>query len=354
MAVGEQVLLKIHRRLRRGIEPEIEVGRFLSRAGFANSPRFLGSVEYVDKEGQTTALAAAFEQVHNQGDGWTVVVNALDREIEEASLTGAASDAGESGITYSLSLIEVIGRRTGELHRAFVSGDTSDFVPEPVNRTDLKEWHTKARERAEQALELLSRLPEGVDEESRIAAAKLLAFREPLLAMIDTLVPKIAKGRKIRLHNDFHLGKILVAGNDVYIVDFAGEPSRPVEERRQKGPASRDIASMLRSFDYAARMAADRQRQRGVGQINEIEALALSWRADAERGFLQAYGATRTDASNSVQVPDGELLPLFLADKLLDEIVHEATNRPLLLSIPVKAALQLLEPAQEKAEEAVQ
>jgi maltose alpha-D-glucosyltransferase/alpha-amylase len=354
MAVGEQVLLKIHRRLRRGIEPEIEVGRFLSRAGFANGPRFLGSAEYVDKEGQTTALAAAFVQIHNQGDGRTVVVNALDREIEEASLAGAASDAGESGITYSLSLIELIGRRTGELHRAFASGDTSDFVPEPVNRTDLKEWHAKAHERAKQALELLSCLPEGVDEDSRIAAAKLLAFREPLLAMIDTLVPKITKGRKIRLHNDFHLGKILVAGNDVYIVDFAGEPSRPVEERRQKGPASRDIASMLRSFDYAARLAVDRQRQRGVGQINEIEALALSWRADAERGFLQAYGAARTDASNSVQIPDGDLLPLFLADKLLDEIVHEATNRSLLLSIPVKAALHMLEPAQEKAEEAVQ
>jgi maltose alpha-D-glucosyltransferase/alpha-amylase len=354
MAVGEPVILKIHRRLHRGIEPEIEVGRFLSRAAFANSPRFLGSAEYVDKEGQTTALATAFAQVHNQGDGWTVVVNALDREIEEAGLAGAAIEGGEGGIPYSLSLIEVIGRRTGELHGAFGNGDTPDFAPEPVTRADLKFWRAKTCQRAEEALRLLSRLPDGVDEESRIAAAKLLDLREPLLAMIHTLVPKIAKGRKLRLHNDYHLGKILIAENDVYIVDFGGEPGEAVEQRRQKGPAARDLAGMLRSFDYAASMAVDRLRQRGVGQISEIEALALSWRSAAERNFLRAYGATLTVASSGAQVPGGELLPLFLADKLLYEIVYEATNRPLLLSIPLKGALRLLEPAQEKAEEAVE
>jgi maltose alpha-D-glucosyltransferase / alpha-amylase len=353
MAVGKQVILKIHRRLCRGIEPEIEVGRFLSRAGFANSPRFLGSAEYVDKEGQTTALATAFVQVNNQGDGWTVVVNALDRELEEAGLTGAAIEGGEGGTPYSLSLIEVIGRRTGELHGAFANGDTPDFAPEPVTRADLKDWHAKACRRAEEALRLLSCLPDGVDEETRISAAKLLDLREPFLAMIDALVPKTAKGRKVRLHNDYHLGKILVAENDVYIVDYGGEPGEAVEQRQQKGPAARDLAGMLRSFDYAASMAVDRLRQRGVGQISEIEVLALSWRSAAERHFLRAYGATLVDDPSGAQVPS-DLLPLFLADKLLYDIGYEAVNRPLLLSIPLKAALQLLEPAQEKTEEVVE
>jgi maltose alpha-D-glucosyltransferase/alpha-amylase len=348
--LGDRVNLKISRRLRTGMDPGIEMGRFLSNVGFANSPPYLGAIEHIDPNGTPTALAVAFEHVRNQGDGWTVVVNALDRELEDESLTG---DGADDGLPYSLSLIETIGRRTGELHRALAAADPEDpaFAPEPISSADLQDWCTRATARAEQAFSQLETLPETVDEETRDLAAKLLALREPMLKRVETIVPRIARGNKLRLHNDYHLAKILVSANDIYIVDFEGEPDQPVDERRQKAPPSRDIATMLRSFDYAARTAMDRQRQRGASQLDEIEVRSLNWRALAERRFLRAYGMARDDSASGSHLAGGELLPLFLADKLFQEIVYEGMNRPVFLSIPLRAALELVEPMEELSKE---
>ena len=350
--LGDQVSLKIARRLRPGIDPGIEMGRFLAKAGFANSPHYLGAVEYVDDAGVPTALAVAFEHIRNQGDAWTVVVNALDRELEEASLSGLGGGDSD-GLPYSLSLIETIGRRTGELHRAFAGADPNDpnFAPEPVTSADLEEWGARAVARAEQAFTYLEQLPETADAETQDLAAKLLGLRDAMLKRIDTLVPPIARGNKLRLHNDYHLARILVSANDIYIVDFEGEPDQPADERRQKAPPSRDIATMLRSFDYAARTAFDRQKQRGASQLDEIEARALDWRSHAERRFLRAYGMARDDSISGSHLAGGELLPLFLADKLFYEIVYEGANRPVMLPIPLRAALELVEPIDGPGEE---
>jgi maltose alpha-D-glucosyltransferase/alpha-amylase len=135
-----------------------------------------------------------------------------------------------------------------------------------------------------------------------------------------------------------------VSANDIYIVGFEGEPDQPVDERRQKAPPSRDIATMLRSFDYAARTAVDRQKQRGASQLDEIEARALNWRSLAERRFLRAYGMARDDSASGSHLAGGALLPLFLADKLFQEILYEGVNRPVVLPIPLLAALELVEP----------
>ena len=347
--LGDRVLLKISRRLRPGMDPGIEMGRFLSKAGYANSPPYYGAIEYVDDNGVPTALALAFEHVRNQGDSWTVVVDALDRELEDEGLMGDAN----GGIPYSLSLVETIGRRTGELHRAFAGADPndSDFAPEPVTDADLEEWRARAVARTEQAFAHLETLPETIETETRELADKLLSQRDSMLKRIDTLVPRIARGNKLRLHNDYHLAKILVSANDIYIVDFEGEPDQPAEERRQKAPPSRDIASMLRSFDYAARTAVDRQRQRGASQLDQIESRALHWRSLAERRFLRAYGMARDDSASGSHLAGGELLPLFLADKLFHEILYEGANRPVLLPIPLRAALELVEPMDGAAEE---
>jgi maltose alpha-D-glucosyltransferase/alpha-amylase len=142
-----------------------------------------------------------------------------------------------------------------------------------------------------------------------------------------------------------------VSANDVYIVGFEGEPDQPVDERRQKAPPSRDIATMLRSFDYAARTAVDRQKQRGASQLDEIEARALNWRSLAERRFLRAYGMARDDSASGSHLAGGELLPLFLADKLFQEILYEGVNRPIVLPIPLRAALELVEPLDGPPEE---
>jgi maltose alpha-D-glucosyltransferase/alpha-amylase len=355
--VGNQANLKIYRHLHRGIEPEIEMGRFLSQSGFANSPPFLGSVEYVDSDGTLTALAVAFQQVRNQGDGWTVVVNALDRELEEASLASKVSDEAEIGIAYSLSLIDVIGRRTGEMHRALLQGgDEPGFAPEPIARADIKDWHDRTTARARDVFELLSRVRDTLGEEIRGMADRLLDASEAVFAKIDASVPKSASGKKMRLHNDLHLRQILVAENDIYIVDFGGEPGKSAAERREKAPPVRDVAGMLRSFDYAARNAIDRQKQRGAGQLAEVEARALNWRAAAEHTFLEAYkeAIAAGPGKSAHALPGRELLPLFLIDKLLYEIIYEGVNRPPWLSVPLQAMLELIEPMRARTEEKVE
>ncbi len=354
--LGGRVDVTIYRQICAGTDPGIEMGRFLTGSGFDNCPAFLGSIEYVDAEGEPTALAVAFEHIRNQGDGWNVVVNAVDRELEEQVLSGPPREETDRGVPYSLSLIEVIGRRTGELHRILAHAGAShpDFAPEHVTFADIEEWRRQAVERANGALDLMSRLPAAADHDSRAAAAKFVALKDTLPERLGTLAPVLARGTKLRLHNDYHLGRILVAENDIYIAGFAREPGRSLHERREKAPPSRDIASMLRSFDYAARMAVDRQKLRGATQLGDIEALALDWRSQAERSFLKAYGLARADSSSGSHLAGGELLPLFLADRLFQEIIYEATHRPVMLSIPLRAALDLVEPMNVRIEETVE
>ncbi|MEM9592609.1 MAG: putative maltokinase, partial [Pseudomonadota bacterium] len=341
--LGDEVVLKLARRLRSGIDPGIEMGHFLSRSGFANSPALLGTLEHINEAGTPTALAVAFEYVRNQGDGWSVVVDALDRELEDETLSGNGEDRG---LPYSLTLIETIGRRTGELHRVLANAGPEEaaFAPEPVTDQDLDNWLKRTITRANEAFESLETLPDTTESETLQLAEKLLTLRDAMVRRIETLVPAIARGNKLRLHNDYHLAKILVSANDVYIIDFEGEPDRPVEERRQKAPASRDIATMLRSFDYAARTAVDRQRQRGATQLEEIEARGMEWRSLAERRFLRSYGMARDDSTGGSHLAGGELLPLFLADKLFEEILYEGANRPIFLATPLRAALELVAP----------
>jgi maltose alpha-D-glucosyltransferase/alpha-amylase len=301
-------------------------------------------MEFVDEAGTPTALAVAFANIPNQGDAWTVVVNALDRELEDASFASEETPEEETGTPYSLSLVETIGKRTAELHRALASDpDDPAFAPEPVGSDDLKTWSTTLRERADHVLSLLARITPELDEHAAPFVQELLEKRDALQARLERLVPKGARSLKTRLHGDYHLGQVLVAQNDVFIVDFEGEPAKDLEERRAKAPPARDIASMLRSLDYAANMAIDRQRQKGLGQPGDIEAWAYAWRDQASRIFLEAYAAVLVEAGErELDVSAQELLPFFLADKLLYEIGYEALNRPPWLWVPVKAALELI------------
>ncbi len=173
-------------------------------------------------------------------------------------------------------MIETIGRRTGELHRAFATADAADpdFAPEPVTDADLERMVRQGASRApSRPSPIWSICPTSPTTRPAISPPSCSACATSCSSASTRWFPTIARGNKLRLHNDYHLPKILVAENDVYIVDFEGEPDRRVEERRQKAPPSRDIATMLRSFDYAVRTAVDRQKQRGASQLEEIETL---------------------------------------------------------------------------------
>ena len=354
IAFGDKGLLKIYRRLRPGRQPDIEVGRFLTEvAEYPNTPAFLGEATIAREGEQAATVAACFAFVPNQGDGWQAMVDALGRELEDRSLaseTAAPMPAEEAthlpdregqppmdddGFPYPLDLTRILGQRTGELHVAFAT-PTEDpaFTIEPVTTEDIAAWAADTRAQAEDAFRRI----QGTEHED---ARALLARRDEALSLIDGLGRIEPSGSKSRIHGDYHLGQVLVSQGDFYLIDFEGEPRRSMEERRAKASPLRDVAGMLRSFDYAAFAAIDRLRALGRSSP-EAEALAWTWRDRAVQRFRQGY-AEATEALQTIPSNAEDVLRLMMLQKAFYEIGYEAANRPAWLSIPVRGVLALLD-----------
>jgi maltose alpha-D-glucosyltransferase/alpha-amylase len=351
--LGDAAMLKIYKRLSDGVQPEIEVARFLTEvARYTNTPAYLGSAEYLPDDGEPVALAAAFGFVRNQGDAWGVILDALERDLDEYALL-PRDDAGalagpEPGFSHPLDLAGLLGRRTAELHVAFAAPTrNAAFKAEPIRAGDIRRWAGELVAEGKRAFAELDRIV-GLPEELRADVAMLLAAKKPLLDRLAALRRLPASGRKTRIHGDFHLGQVLVAQDDAMIIDFEGEPQRSLAERREKSSGLRDVAGMLRSFDYAAWSAIDRIRVRGGAIEPRLMKRALTWRDHALRDFLSAYWPPMEEAG-ILPEPDTRksLLDLFVKQKAFYELRYEANNRPAWLSIPVRGLLELIVPRSE-------
>jgi maltose alpha-D-glucosyltransferase/alpha-amylase len=352
LIVGERTMLKLYRRIRKGVQPELEVAQFLTNtAGFKNTPALLGAIEHVAEDGEASALAIAFAFVENQGDAWNAVVEALDRMLEEISLlpeggVGQSEENLNRLYAFPLDLATRLGQRTGEMHQAFAT-ETADpaFRAEPMRQDHIKRWCEDVKADAERALAAVETAGKGLHEVAAQHVARLLPRRQALFQRIEALSRLDATGVVTRVHGDYHLGQVLVAKDDVVIIDFEGEPGRTLAERREKTSPLRDVAGMLRSLDYAASAALDRFVGRAAGLPDRIVAATTAWRNRAGREFIEAYVAT---ASGMPSYPDDRraaaaLLDLFLLQKTLYEIAYEAANRPSWLAVPVRGMLDLLD-----------
>ena len=350
--IGNRAVFKAYRKLAPGVQPEIEIGRFLvEEAGFANTPPLLGAIERVDAGGETTALAAAFGFVRNQGDGWVYTIEYLHRTLDELRLRPPAEHeeqdvppADRFGLY--LAQAQILGQRTAELHRALAT-PTKDpaFAAEPLGKADLKAWQKAVRGQADAAFKALRQALPRLDAADRERVQALLDNRNACLGRIDALTRDVVAAAKTRVHGDYHLGQVLVVQNDFYILDFEGEPARPLAERRAKSSPLKDVAGMLRSFDYAAFAAATGFAGLDPGTAETVRALAESWRAASAQAFLDAYRETIGDCPSYPQDPAeaSRLLDLFLLEKALYEICYEAANRPHWVRIPLKGVTSLLE-----------
>jgi maltose alpha-D-glucosyltransferase / alpha-amylase len=350
--IGNRAVFKAYRKLAPGVQPEIEIGRFLvEEAGFANTPPLLGAIERIGAEGETTALAAVFGFARNQGDGWVYTTEYLQRTLDELRLRAAAehpetAPAQAEPHGFYLEQARVLGQRTAELHRALAT-PTADpaFAAEPIGAADLKGWQRAVRRQADAAFKALRQALPRLDEAQRAQVQALLARREACFARIDALTETPVGAAKTRVHGDYHLGQVLVAQNDFYILDFEGEPARPLAERRAKSSPLKDVAGMLRSFDYAAWAAVMTLTELHAGSGEVVRSLAETWRAATEAAFLGAY---RETIAGCPSYPEDEaqaarLLDLFLLEKALYEICYEAANRPHWLRIPLEGVTGLLE-----------
>jgi maltose alpha-D-glucosyltransferase/alpha-amylase len=342
--VGDAVLLKLYRRLETGIQPEMEIGRFLTEvANFSYTPAFLGVAEHVSASGRRTAVAAAFKFVTNQGDAWSVVTGALERLLEGYRLLpGELLD-----FAFPLGIGDKLGRRTGELHHALATATCDQaFAAEAIGAGDIERWVCDTRHEANRAFAAIRQMPADALDESTRACVQLLEARQgEVNAILNGLAGLAPSGAKIRHHGDYHLGQVLIVQDELMIIDFEGEPQRSLEDRRRKSTPLRDLAGMLRSFDYATWAALDKLVARGITIDDETRAVAFRWRDDASKRCIAAYKKAAAKGTWHPENPctaEG-LVNLFLLRKGFYEILYELGNRPAWLSIPVRGVLQLVD-----------
>jgi maltose alpha-D-glucosyltransferase/alpha-amylase len=349
IAVGSDMILKLYRRLQPGVHPEVEIGRFLTEvAGYEHAPALLGSIEHVAADGTTTAISLLQRFVRNQGDAWSWSIDTLKRELDTAALVTDDSAANlEESLANYLQTVRTLGRRTAELHLAFAM-PTEDpaFALEPLTKDDVRSAAADARSQGDQAFLAMKRVAGNASDAARSAMETLLARQDECWTLIDRLSTEPVGAVKTRVHGDYHLGQVLIVQNDVMIVDFEGEPSRPAEERRQKSSPLRDVAGMLRSFAYVTETASRNVEQRVVaGETPRVLELAETCRKLAQGAFMAAYeeAARGTTIWVEDEATRRNLLQLHLMAKALYEINYEAGNRPEWIETPVRGVLAILD-----------
>jgi maltose alpha-D-glucosyltransferase / alpha-amylase len=337
----ERLMLKGYRRLRVGLNPELEMGLYLTEvAHFANCAPLAGVLEYIGNDGQTQLLAMLQAYVANQGDGWTYSLEYLRRHLEQYRTTPAGDAVPLNAHEAYLNMIRVLAQRTAELHLA-LARPTQDpaFSPVPLARADVDAYRQRALDEARGALDLLAANLEVLPAGDRERANAVLAQREALVARIEACAAANPTGKKIRIHGDYHLGQVLVTRNDFVIIDFEGEPGHSLEQRRDKHSALRDVAGMLRSFSYVQQSAV-RSVAHNEAEATKLAPLARVWESEARTAFLSAYEAAgrKTRLYESL-LPGHGLLGLFEIEKALYELRYEIGNRPAWVGIPLQGIL---------------
>nr|MBO2515466.1 maltose alpha-D-glucosyltransferase [Gammaproteobacteria bacterium] len=346
--VGDKLFLKAYRRLRWGMNPEWEMGRFLTEVSPCPAVvAVAGAIQYRDEAGRQATLALLQAATKNQGDGWSFTANYLERFLDD-TLARAPESPPEDATRHAdyLVLVRTLAQRTADFHRALaVPTDDPAFAPEPFDAEALGAWIDRLEAELDETIALLrtADLPDGLE----IDTEQLEPLERALRARLGELRGRPISALRTRYHGDYHLGQVLLTAGDFVIVDLEGEPARDYPERRMKAPPLKDVAAMLRSFDYAKGAAA-----RGYGAEREVDRAALdplldAWRDAVREAFLEQY---RLAMEGSPAYPENAddvalLLELGTLEKLLYEVRYELRNRPDWLPLPLRdleAVLRLI------------
>ena len=344
--LGDRLFLKAYRRLQAGVNPELEMGRYLTDVvGFKHCVAVAGSIDMHTSDGTVWSLAMLQQQVDNQGDAWAYTVGQVQLLLESQGKVGEVEASADSGIGVA-ERMQVLAQRIAELHVALgrKTGDAA-FDPEPVESADVKRWAEAVEADCRNTLAQLEQRSKGWAEPLVSLAAQVVAAAPALLARIAAVAQAAPAGTKSRLHGDLHLGQVLVTGGDFLIIDFEGEPQRSLAERRAKHSALRDVAGMLRSFDYARHTALHQAAQSPV-EFERLAPVARAWERRVRRMFLDTYrdiavaGQLYPDAAAfDAAVP---LLDLFELEKALYELRYEMDNRPDWVAVPLAGIVELM------------
>jgi maltose alpha-D-glucosyltransferase / alpha-amylase len=354
MLFENRFFLKLYRKLEDGMNPDVEVTRFLTeRRHFQHVPAFAGSIEYRRDRAEPTVIALLQNAATNDGDAWALTLDFVGRYFErvlarKADLQNAAVAPGPLldelvGGVYP-EKAKLLGVRTGEMHLALASErEDKLFAAEPFNAMAQRSVYQSMRASLRRAFGLLQKRLPDLPEAFREEAAQVLAAEQRILTHEQRLLDQHAPASKIRIHGDYHLGQVLNTGKDFVILDFEGEPARPLSERKLKRSALRDVAGMMRSFQYAAYSALWQPAMR-VEDRPFLERWADLWYRQMSAVFLESYLQTTAGATflpqqeSNLQV----LLEAYLLDKAVYEVGYELNHRPDWVVIPIRGIKHLL------------
>ncbi len=378
---ADKLILKFFRRVQPGENPDVEIGRFLTEvAHFPAVAPFLGEISISPASGNRTTVAMLQGLVANRGDGWEWYLRQLagfyarvaalpsPRESSAPSfINRKESRVGElESARVSLEAAALLGRRTAEMHLALAShSDRPSFAPEPMTKDDLQRDSRRIEKQLSSTLGALKSRLSTLDEPTSDSAGLLLSKRLDLIAQSRSIASTHAGGQRIRIHGDYHLGQILLTNHtrsddsrsgtqdepeveDFVLLDFEGEPARPLEERRRKESPIRDLAGMIRSFSYAAYAGLGQFVSAGRDSAHPIDyermaGWARLWQNSVAAEFLESYRQT-IGAENALLPPPSQaqaLLNAYLLEKALYELLYELDNRPTWLRIPIAGILSL-------------
>jgi maltose alpha-D-glucosyltransferase/alpha-amylase len=363
-----RVFLKLYRRLDEGINPEVEIMKLLTeRANFPNAPPFLGAVEYRYEREKTKPVTIALLQgfVDNEGDAWSYtkdkVVRYFERalakrdEIEQIQMEyPPLLDTDPSNVptlmqdlisAMYLEMASLLGKRTAELHHALgsVLGEEG-FPPQPFTAHYQRALYQSMQSLVHRTLQSLQKNLKRIPENIRREAELILAAEQRILSCMQKILRKKISAMKIRIHGDYHLGQVLYTGKDFVIMDFEGEPARPLSERRLEHSPFKDVAGMIRSFHYAAYGALLLNSSFRPEDIPLLESWIEPWYHYVSGIFLHSYLNTLGDTPLVPRERDGLeiLIQTFILEKAVYELGYELSHRPDWIVIPLKGIEKIM------------
>jgi len=354
MLFGSKFFLKLYRKLEDGVNPDVEVTRFLTeRAGFQNVPAYAGAIEYRRDKSEPSVICLLQSAVSAESDAWTLTLDSVGRFYER--VLGRKADLQKQTSTPAGRLdelvggvyaerVKLLGQRTGELHIALASApDDLVFAPEPFNALAQRSVYQSMRALVRRTTELLGKKLDDLPEKFRAEARGVLAAEKEILEREKRLLDRKTNAAKIRIHGDFHLGQVLYTGKDFVILDFEGEPARPLSERKLKRSPLRDVAGMMRSFQYAAYSALWQPAMRSE-DVPFLERWADLWYRHVSSVFLHSYLRSTAGAVFIPQTSDDlqVMLEAYLLDKAVYEIGYDLNNRPEWVVIPIRGIKHIL------------
>jgi maltose alpha-D-glucosyltransferase/alpha-amylase len=357
-----KIYLKLFRKLEEGINPDLELTKQLTeKCGFEHMPYYLGDIQYVVRGQEPASLVMIQSYTPSEQDGWSHTLGAVSRYFERVLAepqTPAAPSVGLwdtvpepfAGLIDGVHLdtVRLLGERTAEMHLALAKDtDSPDFAPEPFSLQHQRSVFQSIRSETKQTVALLTRMESSLEEHSKALAEEVLRSVDLLGSCHDYLLREPIDTSKIRVHGDYHLGQLLFTGKDFIILDFEGEPGRPIGERRLKRSALVDVAGMLRSFNYAAHHGLLESRTIRPFDRPTLETYADIWSTRTSQVFLSSY-LDRAGTASFVPKEQGDLrllLRSFLIHKALYELRYELDNRPNWVAIPLRGLLSLIHDA---------